>query len=36
VLSGLLRQIDRDQKHAHVEDSATLAKAIEGIRGDAD
>jgi [acyl-carrier-protein] S-malonyltransferase len=29
VLSGLLRQIDRDQKHAHVEDDATLAKAIE-------
>ncbi len=29
VLSGLLRQIDRDQKHAHIEDGATLAKAIE-------
>jgi [acyl-carrier-protein] S-malonyltransferase len=29
VLSGLLRQIDREQKHAHVQDSATLAHALE-------
>jgi [acyl-carrier-protein] S-malonyltransferase len=29
VLSGLLRQIDRDQKHAHVQDGATLGAAIE-------
>ncbi len=29
VLSGLLRQIDREQRHAHVQDSATLAHAIE-------
>jgi len=31
VLSGLLRQIDREQKHAHVQDSATLAQALEAI-----
>ena len=29
VLSGLLRQIDREQKHAHVQDSATLEHALE-------
>jgi [acyl-carrier-protein] S-malonyltransferase len=29
VLSGLLRQIDREQKHAHVQDSATLGDALE-------
>jgi [acyl-carrier-protein] S-malonyltransferase len=29
VLSGLLRQIDREQKHAHVQDSATLCHAID-------
>jgi [acyl-carrier-protein] S-malonyltransferase len=33
VLSGLLRQIDRDQKHAHVQDNATLAQAIELLQG---
>jgi [acyl-carrier-protein] S-malonyltransferase len=33
VLSGLLRQIDREQKHAHVEDGATLAKAVELFQG---
>lgn len=29
VLSGLIRQIDREQKHAHVQDSATLEHALE-------
>jgi [acyl-carrier-protein] S-malonyltransferase len=29
VLSGLLRQIDRDQKHAHVQDGATLDQALQ-------
>ncbi len=29
VLSGLLRQIDREQKHAHVQDGATLEHAME-------
>jgi len=29
VLSGLIRQIDREQKHAHVQDSATLEQALE-------
>jgi [acyl-carrier-protein] S-malonyltransferase len=28
VLSGLLRQIDREQKHAHVQDTATLGEAL--------
>jgi [acyl-carrier-protein] S-malonyltransferase len=28
VLSGLLRQIDREQKHAHVQDGATLEHAM--------
>jgi [acyl-carrier-protein] S-malonyltransferase len=32
VLSGLLRQIDREQKHAHVEDSATLEAAMAIFR----
>lgn len=32
VLSGLLRQIDREQKHAHVQDNATLSQAIEMLR----
>jgi [acyl-carrier-protein] S-malonyltransferase len=31
VLSGLLRQIDREQKHAHVQDSATLEHALEQL-----
>jgi [acyl-carrier-protein] S-malonyltransferase len=31
VLSGLLRQIDREQKHAHVQDSTTLAHALEAL-----
>ena len=31
VLSGLLRQIDREQKHAHVQDSATLDHALEHL-----
>src|SRR5271168_4116750 len=35
VLSGLLRQIDREQKHAHVQDSATLAHVIELIQQNA-
>jgi [acyl-carrier-protein] S-malonyltransferase len=30
VLSGLLRQIDRAQKCANVEDSASLEKALSG------
>ena len=29
VLSGLLRQIDREQKHAHVQDTTTLDHAME-------
>jgi [acyl-carrier-protein] S-malonyltransferase len=29
VLSGLIRQIDREQKHAHVQDSATLEHALQ-------
>jgi [acyl-carrier-protein] S-malonyltransferase len=29
VLSGLIRQIDREQKHAHVQDSVTLEHALE-------
>ena len=33
VLNGLLRQIDRDQKHAHVQDGTTLAAAIEMLAG---
>ncbi len=33
VLTGLLRQIDRDQKHAHVQDTATLASAVELLTG---
>ena len=32
VLSGLLRQIDRDQKHAHVQDGATLEQALQLLR----
>jgi [acyl-carrier-protein] S-malonyltransferase len=36
VLSGLIRQIDREQKHAHVQDGATLAHALEYMNsGDA-
>ena len=31
VLSGLIRQIDREQKHAHVQDSATLEHALEAM-----
>ena len=31
VLSGLIRQIDREQKHAHVQDSATLDHALEQL-----
>jgi [acyl-carrier-protein] S-malonyltransferase len=31
VLSGLLRQIDREQKHAHVQDMATLGEALRMI-----
>ena len=31
VLSGLLRQIDREQKHAHVQDGATLEHALEQL-----
>lgn len=31
VLSGLLRQIDREQKHAHIQDSATLDHALEQL-----
>jgi len=31
VLSGLLRQIDREQKHAHVQDCRTLAEALEAL-----
>ncbi|AXC11295.1 Malonyl CoA-acyl carrier protein transacylase [Acidisarcina polymorpha] len=33
VLSGLVRQIDREQQHAHVQDAATLNHAIEMIAG---
>jgi [acyl-carrier-protein] S-malonyltransferase len=33
VLSGLLRQIDREQKHAHVQDGASLAHALELLHG---
>jgi [acyl-carrier-protein] S-malonyltransferase len=33
VLSGLLRQIDREQKHAHVQDSATLDHALDQLDG---
>jgi [acyl-carrier-protein] S-malonyltransferase len=32
VLSGLLRQIDREQKHAHVQDGATLEHAMEMLQ----
>jgi [acyl-carrier-protein] S-malonyltransferase len=32
VLSGLLRQIDREQKCAHVQDSATLELALEALK----
>lgn len=35
VLSGLLRQIDREQKHAHVQDSETLTKTMELLQGEA-
>src|SRR5271170_3180489 len=35
VLSGLLRQIDREQKHAHVQDRATLGHAMELIQQNA-
>ena len=35
VLSGLLRQIDREQKHAHVQDGTTLAHAIELLQEEA-
>jgi [acyl-carrier-protein] S-malonyltransferase len=31
VLSGLLRQIDRERKHAHVQDGATLEQALEQL-----
>ena len=31
VLSGLIRQIDREQKHAHIQDSATLDHALERL-----
>ena len=34
VLSGLIRQIDREQKHAHVQDSATLGHALEQLQGE--
>ena len=34
VLTGLLRQIDRGQSCVHVEDSATLSKALAMLRGE--
>jgi [acyl-carrier-protein] S-malonyltransferase len=34
VLTGLLRQIDRDRKCQHVQDAATLAQAVEAMQGE--